>query len=78
VKLPRTANPELTQVLQLYVERFNRRDWNGLRELIAADARLRVADALLGNSSIRLTSAITNDSRCHGSWLWAKWMANRW
>ena len=48
VKLPRTANPELTQVLQLYVERFNRRDWNGLRELIAADARLRVADAFAG------------------------------
>ena len=48
VKLPRTANPELTQVLQLYVERFNRRDWNSLRELIAADARLRVADAFAG------------------------------
>jgi RNA polymerase sigma-70 factor (ECF subfamily) len=48
VKLSRTANPELTRVLELYVERFNRRDWNGLRELIAADARLRVADAFAG------------------------------
>jgi RNA polymerase sigma-70 factor (ECF subfamily) len=38
----------LAQVLQLYVERFNRRDWNGVRELISADARLRVADAFAG------------------------------
>jgi RNA polymerase sigma-70 factor, ECF subfamily len=44
----RPANPELAQVLQLYVERFNRRDWNGVRELISADARLRVADAFAG------------------------------
>jgi RNA polymerase sigma-70 factor (ECF subfamily) len=34
--------------LQLYVERFNRQDWDGLRELIAADARLRVADRFAG------------------------------
>jgi len=30
------------------VERFNRRDWNGLRELIAADARICVADRFAG------------------------------
>lgn len=41
----RPADPELTRVLHLYVERFNKRDWNSLRELIRADARLRVADA---------------------------------
>src|SRR4029450_1062125 len=29
-------------------ERFNQRDWDGLRTLIAADARLRVADAFCG------------------------------
>jgi len=34
--------------MQLYVERFNRRDWDGLRELISADAHLRVADAFAG------------------------------
>jgi RNA polymerase sigma-70 factor, ECF subfamily len=45
---PRTANPELSHLLHLYVERFNRRDWDGLRELIAADARLRVADRFAG------------------------------
>jgi len=34
--------------MQLYVERFNRRDCDGVRELISADARLTVADAFLG------------------------------
>ena len=36
------------QLLDLYVDRFNRRDWDGLRELIAADARVRVADRFAG------------------------------
>lgn len=42
------ASAELSRLLHLYVERFNRRDWNGLRELIAADARLCVADRYAG------------------------------
>ena len=45
------VNPELTRVLRLYVERFNRHDWNGLRELISVDARLRVVDAFSGRLS---------------------------
>ncbi len=45
---PHTANAELSRVLHLYVERFNRQDWNGLRELISADARLQVADRYVG------------------------------
>jgi RNA polymerase sigma-70 factor (ECF subfamily) len=36
------------QILRLYVECFNRRDWDGLRELISADARLLVADRFSG------------------------------
>jgi len=36
------------QLLRLYVERFNRRDWDGVRELASADARLRVADCFAG------------------------------
>src|SRR5215469_15388678 len=44
----RSANPELAQIMQLYVDRFNRRDWDGVRELISADARLRVADCFAG------------------------------
>ena len=47
-KSSRSTNPELTRVMQLYVDRFNRRDWDGVRELISADARLTVADAFVG------------------------------
>jgi RNA polymerase sigma-70 factor, ECF subfamily len=39
---------EATQLLELYVDRFNRRDWEGLRELISADAQVRVADRFTG------------------------------
>ena len=46
---PRVASAANKQVLQLYVERFNRRDWDGLRELISADARLLVADRYAGS-----------------------------
>jgi len=45
---PRPSTPENTKILELYVERFNRRDWDGLRELISADARLLVADRFSG------------------------------
>ena len=44
----RATKPDVTRLLQLYVERFNRRDWDGLRELISADAQLRVADRFIG------------------------------
>ena len=44
----RSASPEMRRVMQLYVEHFNRRDWDGVRELISADARLIVADAFAG------------------------------
>ena len=47
-RVSRIKNSEEIRVLQLYVERFNRRDWDGLRELISADAQLRVADAFVG------------------------------
>ena len=47
-KTPRSVDPELTRLMKLYVERFNRRDWDGVRELISADARLTVADAFVG------------------------------
>ncbi len=47
-KLPASRNPELAQLLNLYVERFNRRDWTGVRELISADARLSVVARYAG------------------------------
>jgi RNA polymerase sigma-70 factor (ECF subfamily) len=34
--------------LARYVERFNRRDWDGLRELVSGDTRVRVADRYAG------------------------------
>jgi RNA polymerase sigma-70 factor (ECF subfamily) len=43
-----TASPQTNAVLVQYVERFNRRDWDGLRELVRADARVRVADRFTG------------------------------
>jgi RNA polymerase sigma-70 factor (ECF subfamily) len=45
---PQKKDAEIAKLLHLYVERFNRRDWDGLRELIAEDARLRVADKFTG------------------------------
>jgi RNA polymerase sigma-70 factor, ECF subfamily len=44
----REVSSELTRLLHLYVERFNKRDWDGLRELIRADAQLLVADRFAG------------------------------
>lgn len=46
---PRATSADAARLLHLYVERFNRQDWDGLRELIAADARLRVADRFAGS-----------------------------
>ena len=43
-----TTTPELRGVLAQYVERFNRRDWDGLRELVSAHTRVRVADRFSG------------------------------
>jgi RNA polymerase sigma-70 factor (ECF subfamily) len=47
-KPARTVSPELKRVMQLYVERFNRRDWDGVRELVSADARLNVVERFAG------------------------------
>jgi RNA polymerase sigma-70 factor, ECF subfamily len=44
----RKASKEELALLRLYVDRFNRRDWDGVRELASADARLRVADCFAG------------------------------
>ena len=47
-KSHREVSPELSRLLHLYVDRFNKRDWDGLRELISADAQLRVVDRFAG------------------------------
>jgi RNA polymerase sigma-70 factor (ECF subfamily) len=43
------VSPELSRLLHLYVDGFNKRDWDGLRKLISADAQLRVADRFAGS-----------------------------
>lgn len=47
-KSTRSVSPELKQIMQLYVDRFNRRDWEGVRELTSADARLNVLERFAG------------------------------
>jgi RNA polymerase sigma-70 factor, ECF subfamily len=49
VKTRVDVSPELSQLLHLYVDGFNKRDWEGLRKLISADAQLRVADRFAGS-----------------------------
>ncbi|TPL85993.1 sigma-70 family RNA polymerase sigma factor [Mesorhizobium sp. B2-3-12] len=41
-------DPELAQLLGRYVALFNARDWDGVRALTSADARLRVSDCYNG------------------------------
>lgn len=41
-------DPEAAELIRLYVERFNRQDWDGVRALTCADAQLRVADCFAG------------------------------
>jgi len=47
-KSAQNVSPELKRVMQLYVERFNRRDWEGVRKLLSDDARLNVAERFAG------------------------------
>ena len=60
-------SPEISKLLQLYVQRFNRRDWVGVRELATADARLLVADGFAG----RLADSpyFTEYERRAGEWV---------
>lgn len=44
----RPLDPDTARLLQRYVELFNRHDWDGVRGLTSADARLRVADCFDG------------------------------
>jgi RNA polymerase sigma-70 factor (ECF subfamily) len=49
VKTRTDVSPELSRLLHLYVDGFNKRDWEGLRKLISADAQLRVSDRFAGS-----------------------------
>jgi RNA polymerase sigma-70 factor (ECF subfamily) len=43
-----TCSKDAARLRDLYIDRFNRRDWDGVRALIAADARVVVADRFAG------------------------------
>ncbi|MGV1791845.1 sigma-70 family RNA polymerase sigma factor [Rhizobium sp. A37_96] len=43
-----TPDPQLARLLDRYVDLFNQRDWDGIRALASADARLRVSDCFNG------------------------------
>lgn len=43
-----SPDPELSRLLDRYVELFNGRDWDGVRALTSADAQLRVSDCFRG------------------------------
>jgi len=63
-------DPELVQLLDLYVERFNRHDWDGLRELISADAGLEVVDRFRGSLDESGYFGVYERWSSPGRWLW--------
>jgi RNA polymerase sigma-70 factor (ECF subfamily) len=60
------ADAATMRMLEQYVERFNRRDWSAVRELISADAGVRIADRFAG----RLTDSpyFGRYERVAGTW----------
>ena len=48
VRAETSPDPQLSRLLNRYVELFNRRDWDGVRALTSADAQLRVSDCFRG------------------------------
>ncbi|MET3900256.1 RNA polymerase sigma-70 factor (ECF subfamily) [Devosia sp. UYZn731] len=42
------AHSQDVALIEKYIDRFNNQDWDGLRDMIAADAKLRVADHFAG------------------------------
>jgi RNA polymerase sigma-70 factor, ECF subfamily len=45
---PLVKNADKSPLLHLYVKRFNDRDWDGLRDVILADARVHIVDRFAG------------------------------
>ena len=65
-KIDAPRSLDTSKLLQLYVERFNQHDWDGVRELTSADARLLLADGFAG----RLADSpyFTEYERRSGEW----------
>ncbi|MDB4883477.1 MAG: polymerase, sigma-24 subunit, subfamily [Gemmatimonadetes bacterium] len=60
---------EQRALLLAYVERFNERDWDGLRRLIRADATLEVVGAT-GDSATPVTTYFGNYTKLPWDWRW--------
>jgi len=70
------VSPELSRLLHLYVERFNKRDWED-----SANSLARMLDSawqivLPVPSMNRHTSGTMSGRECHGDWQWQKWTAS--
>src|SRR6185312_383547 len=46
--VPARGRQDLEHLHALYVERFNRQDWEGVRDLVRADARLAITNLYTG------------------------------
>ena len=63
-------------LLSSYIDRFNRRDWEGVRALTSADAKLRVTDCFAGRW--RLPYFVDTRGRSSlGAQCWAWWRVKR-
>jgi len=71
-KPARSISPELRRVMQLYVDRFNRRDWDGVRELVSTDARLNVAERFAGKFAEAPYFFNYDRWPCRENWRWVK------
>jgi RNA polymerase sigma-70 factor (ECF subfamily) len=63
----RALDPSERELLQAYVDCFNRRDWPALHRLVALDARLEVVEATTGGK-LRESPYLTNYAAL--SWEW--------
>ncbi|REJ73549.1 MAG: RNA polymerase subunit sigma-70 [Acidobacteria bacterium] len=63
------TDPEAVALLREYVDSFNRRDWEGLAELLQEDVRLDVVGVLEdGTRQVILDRYVVNYSRLDGAW----------
>jgi RNA polymerase sigma-70 factor, ECF subfamily len=66
VEPSRPLDSDTARLLQRYVDLFNRHDWDGVRGLTSADARLRVADCFDG--LLKSFSSNTSETQRRGPW----------
>jgi len=63
--------------MQLCVDRFNRRDWDGVRDLINSDARLDVFDRFAGKAADAPYFVNYERWPWPGNWPWVQWIVSQ-